>query len=273
MLRTLANAGDLRSKRVLLRCDLNVPLSDGVIGDDGRIRASLETIKLLSDAGARVVIASHLGRPEGKPEAKYSLAPVALRLQQLLERPVRFATDTVGPDAKDASAALQDGEVLLLENLRFQAAETSKDEAVRGTFASELADMADLMVSDGFGVVHREQASVYDLAKLVPSFAGHLIEQELAVLTRLTDTPEKPYTVVLGGSKVSDKLAVIGSLLPKVNNLVIGGGMVFTVLAAQGYAVGKSLLETDQIETVKGFLKQAAELGVAIHLQPASKSL
>ena len=266
MLRTLANAGDLRSKRVLLRCDLNVPLSDGVIGDDGRIRASLETIKLLSDAGARVVIASHLGRPEGKPEAKYSLAPVALRLQQLLGRPVRFATDTVGPDAKDASAALQDGEVLLLENLRFQAAETSKDEAVRRAFASELADMADLMVSDGFGVVHREQASVYDLAKLVPSFAGHLIEQELAVLTRLTDTPEKPYSVVLGGSKVSDKLAVIGSLLPKVNNLVIGGGMVFTVLAAQGYAVGKSLLETDQIETVKGFLKQAAELGVAIHL-------
>ena len=266
MLRTLPNAGDLRSKRVLLRCDLNVPLSDGVIGDDGRIRASLETIKLLSDAGARVVIASHLGRPEGKPEAKYSLAPVALRLQQLLERPVRFATDTVGPDAKDASAALQDGEVLLLENLRFQAAETSKDEAVRRAFASELADMADLMVSDGFGVVHREQASVYDLAKLVPSFAGYLIEQELAVLTRLTDTPEKPYTVVLGGSKVSDKLAVIGSLLPKVNNLVIGGGMVFTVLAAQGYAVGKSLLETDQIETVKGFLKQAAELGVAIHL-------
>jgi len=266
MLRTLPNAGDLRSKRVLLRCDLNVPLSDGVIGDDGRIRASLETIKLLSDAGARVVIASHLGRPEGKHEAKYSLAPVALRLQQLLGRPVRFATDTVGPDAKDASAALQDGEVLLLENLRFQAAETSKDEAVRRAFASELADMADLMVSDGFGVVHREQASVYDLAKLVPSFAGHLIEQELAVLTRLTDTPEKPYSVVLGGSKVSDKLAVIGSLLPKVNNLVIGGGMVFTVLAAQGYAVGKSLLETDQIETVKGFLKQAAELGVAIHL-------
>ena len=266
MIRTLADAGDLRSKRVLLRCDLNVPLKDGVIGDDGRIRASLQTIQYLVDAGARVLIASHLGRPQGVPDSKYSLEPIARRLEELLGQPVLFCSDTVGPVAKAASKLLEDGGVVLLENLRFHPEETSEDPAERQKLASEIASFVDVMVSDGFGVVHREQASVFELAKTIPSYAGFLIQAELEVLQQLTSNPAKPYTVVLGGSKVSDKLAVIGNLLPLVDSLVIGGGMVFTVLAAQGYAVGKSLLETDQIETVKGFLKQASELGVDIHL-------
>jgi len=266
MIRTLADAGDLRSKRVLLRCDLNVPLKDGVIGDDGRIRASLQTIQYLVDAGARVLIASHLGRPQGVPDSKYSLEPIARRLEELLGQPVLFCSDTVGPVAKAASKLLEDGGVVLLENLRFHPEETSEDPAERQKLASEIASFVDVMVSDGFGVVHREQASVFELAKTIPSYGGFLIQAELEVLQQLTSNPAKPYTVVLGGSKVSDKLAVIGNLLPLVDSLVIGGGMVFTVLAAQGYAVGKSLLETDQIETVKGFLKQASELGVDIHL-------
>ena len=266
MIRTLADAGDLRSKRVLLRCDLNVPLKDGVIGDDGRIRASLQTIQYLVDAGARVLIASHLGRPQGVPDSKYSLEPIARRLEELLGQPVLFCSDTVGPVAKAASKLLEDGGVVLLENLRFHPEETSENPAERQKLASEIASFVDVMVSDGFGVVHREQASVFELAKTIPSYAGFLIQAELEVLQQLTSNPAKPYTVVLGGSKVSDKLAVIGNLLPLVDSLVIGGGMVFTVLAAQGYAVGKSLLETDQIETVKGFLKQASELGVDIHL-------
>ena len=266
MIRTLADAGDLRSKRVLLRCDLNVPLNDGVIGDDGRIRASLQTIQYLVEAGARVLIASHLGRPQGAPDSKYSLEPIARRLEELLGQPVLFCSDTVGPVAKAASKLLEDGGVALLENLRFHPEETSEDPAERQELATEIASFVDLTVCDGFGVVHREQASVFELAKTVPSYAGFLIQAELEVLQKLTSNPVKPYTVVLGGSKVSDKLAVIGNLLPVVNSLVIGGGMVFTVLAAQGYAVGKSLLETDQIETVKGFLKQAVELGVDIHL-------
>jgi len=266
MIRTLADAGDLRSKRVLLRCDLNVPLNDGVIGDDGRIRASLQTIQYLVGAGARVLIASHLGRPQGAPDSKYSLEPIARRLEELLGQPVLFCSDTVGPVAKAASKLLEDGGVALLENLRFHPEETSEDPAERQELATEIASFVDLTVCDGFGVVHREQASVFELAKTVPSYAGFLIQAELEVLQKLTSNPVKPYTVVLGGSKVSDKLAVIGNLLPVVNSLVIGGGMVFTVLAAQGYAVGKSLLETDQIETVKGFLKQAVELGVDIHL-------
>ena len=266
MIRTLADAGDLRSKRVLLRCDLNVPLNDGVIGDDGRIRASLQTIQYLVEAGARVLIASHLGRPQGAPDSKYSLEPIARRLEELLGQPVLFCSDTVGPVAKAASKLLEDGGVALLENLRFHPEETSEDPAERQELATEIASFVDLTVCDGFGVVHREQASVFELAKTVPSYAGFLIQAELEVLQKLTSNPAEPYTVVLGGSKVSDKLAVIGNLLPVVNSLVIGGGMVFTVLAAQGYAVGKSLLETDQIETVKGFLKQAVELGVDIHL-------
>jgi phosphoglycerate kinase len=263
MLRTLKGQS-FAGKKVILRCDLNVPLKDGQITDDGRIRASLPTIKHLVDQGAGVLICSHLGRPEGSPDSKYSLAPVAERLEELLGQPVVFAQDTVGPKAKAAASLLSAGGVVLLENLRFNAGEASKDEVERKLFANQLAELGDALVSDGFGVVHRKQASVFELAELLPSYAGLLISNELEVLERLTLNPERPYTVVLGGSKVSDKLGVIGHLLPKVNRIVIGGGMVFTVLAALGHNVGKSLLEADQIETVKGFLAQASELGVEV---------
>lgn len=266
MLRTLKTAGDLRGKRVILRCDLNVPIKNGVIGDDGRIRASVPTIKYLIEAGARVVICSHLGRPEGEPNPEFSLEPVAKRLEELLDQPVAFAADTVAGQAKAAVKLITDGGVALLENLRFNPGEASKDEAERQAFAEKLAELGDVLVSDGFGVVHRKQASVFELAKLLPSYAGFLIENELEVLHKLTENPERPYTVVLGGSKVSDKLGVIGHLLPKVNKLVIGGGMLFTVLAAQGHKVGKSLLESDQIATVKSFLEQANALGVEVLL-------
>ncbi len=266
MLRSLDNAGNLAGKRVILRCDLNVPLKDGVITDDGRIRASVPTIKRLIAAGARIAICSHLGRPEGAPDAKYSLAPVAARLGELLGQPVVFAEDTVGAQAVAAMQVLEDGGVCLLENLRFNPGEASKDGAERNAFAKELAELGDLLVSDGFGVVHRKQASVYELAELLPSYAGDLIAAELEVLKQLTESPKRPYTVVLGGSKVSDKLGVLGHLLPKVDRLVIGGGMVFTVLAALGHKVGKSLLEADQIDTVKTFLSQAKELGVEVVL-------
>jgi phosphoglycerate kinase len=265
-LRTLASLGNLSGKRVLVRCDLNVPLKDGVITDDGRIRASLPTLNALIDQGARVVVMSHLGRPDGAPEAKYSLAPAATRLAELLGKPVAFATDTVGASATATVASLADGDIAVLENLRFNPGETSKDEAERGEFAAQLAAFGDAMVSDGFGVVHRKQASVYDLAKLVPSAAGLLIETELGVLDRLTETPERPYTVVLGGSKVSDKLGVISHLLPRVNTILVGGGMVFTFLKAQGFQVGASLLEEDQLETVRGYISEAAERGVEIVL-------
>ena len=263
MLRTLKGQS-FAGKKVILRCDLNVPLKDGKITDDGRIRASLATIKHLVDQGAGVLICSHLGRPEGAPDPQYSLAPVAERLEELLGQPVLFSSDTVGPKAKAASNMLGEGGVVLLENLRFNAGEASKDESERRAFAGELAELGDALVSDGFGVVHRKQASIFELAEILPSFAGLLISSELEVLQRLTDSPERPYTVVLGGSKVSDKLGVIGHLLPKVDKIVIGGGMVFTVLAAHGYKVGKSLLEADQIETVKGFLAEAARLGVEV---------
>ena len=266
MLRSLDKAGDLAGKRVILRCDLNVPLQDGVITDDGRIRASVPTIKRLIAAGARIAICSHLGRPEGAPDTKYSLAPVATRLEELLGQPVVFAQDTVGAQAVAAMTVLEDGGVCLLENLRFNPGEASKDAAERNSFAKELAELGDILVSDGFGVVHRKQASVYELAELLPSYAGDLIATELEVLKQLTESPKRPYTVVLGGSKVSDKLGVLGHLLPKVDRLVIGGGMVFTVLAALGHKVGKSLLEADQIETVKTFLSQAKELGVEVVL-------
>ena len=266
MLRTLDSAGDLTSKRVILRCDLNVPISDGVITDDGRIRASIPTIKRLVEAGARVVVCSHLGRPEGEPNPKYSLELVAERLEVLLGQPVVFAADTIGVQATAAVKMLEDGGVAVIENLRFNGGETSKDDSEREEFAKSLADLGEILVSDGFGVVHRKQASVYELAKLIPSYAGNLIASELEVLKRLTTEPARPYTVVLGGSKVSDKLGVIENLLPKVDRLVIGGGMVFTALSAQGHKVGKSLLEQDQIETVKGFLNQAVEHGVEVVL-------
>jgi len=265
-LRTIDSLGDLSGKRVLVRCDLNVPLKDGQITDDGRIRASLPTLNALINAGARVVVVSHLGRPDGAPDAKYSLAPVAQRLSELLGKGVVFASDTVGSAAGEAVSGLADGDIALLENLRFNAGETSKDASERAAFAGQLAEFADAFVSDGFGVVHRKQASVYEIADLLPSAAGLLIQTELEVLERLTRTPEAPYTVVLGGSKVSDKLAVIGALLPKVDTLLIGGGMLFTFLAAQGHKVGASLLETDQIEAVTGYLAEAERLGVQIVL-------
>jgi phosphoglycerate kinase len=265
-LRTLDTLGSLAGKRVIVRCDLNVPVKDGVITDDGRVRASLPTLSALLEQGAKVVVVSHLGRPDGAPEAKYSLAPVAERLSELLGAPVAFAHDTVGQEAKDVVAGLGDGEIALLENLRFNPGETSKDESERRGFAEQLAAFGDAFVSDGFGVVHRKQASVYDLAELLPSAAGLLIQTELDVLDRLTENPERPYTVVLGGSKVSDKLGVIGHLLPRVNTLLIGGGMLFTFLKAQGHEVGSSLLEEDQLDTVRGYLAKADELGVTIVL-------
>ncbi len=265
-LRTIESLGQLNGKRVIVRCDLNVPLKDGEITDDGRVRASLPTIKALLSQGARVVIVSHLGRPKGAPEDRYSLAPVAARLAELLGSDVAFATDTVGESATAAVAALTDGDVVVLENLRFNPGETSKVDAERVAFANELAALGDVLVSDGFGVVHRKQASVFDLAAILPSAAGLLIAAELEVLDRLTEKPEAPYTVVLGGSKVSDKLGVIGHLLPRVNSLLIGGGMAYTFLAAQGHKVGASLLEADQIDTVRGYLVEAERLGVKIVL-------
>lgn len=265
-LRTLSSLGSLAGKRVMVRCDLNVPLKDGVITDDGRIRASLPTLTALVDQGARVVVMSHLGRPDGAPEAKYSLEPAARRLGELLGMPVAFATDTVGDSAAATVSALADGQIAVLENLRFNPGETAKDDAQRGAFAAQLAELGDVLVSDGFGVVHRKQASVYDLAKLVPSAAGLLIETELDVLDRLTENPERPYTVVLGGSKVSDKLGVINHLLPRVDTILVGGGMVFTFLAAQGYKVGASLLEVDQLDTVRGYIADAEARGVKIVL-------
>ena len=265
--RDLIAAGDLHGKRVLVRSDLNVPLdADGTITDDGRVRASVPTIKALSEAGARVVVCAHLGRPKGAPEARYSLAPVAQRLQELLGAPVAFATDTVGESARSAVRGLVDGQVALLENLRFNVGETSKDDVERGLFADELASLADVFVSDGFGVVHRKQASVYDVALRLPHAVGGLVQAEVEVLRRLTELPERPYAVVLGGAKVSDKLAVIANLLQAADRLLIGGGMVFTFLAAQGHEIGRSLLEADQIDAVKGYLAQAQERGVEIVL-------
>ena len=269
-LRTLESlkesVGSLDGTRVIIRCDLNVPLRDAVITDDGRVRASVPTLKALIDQGARVIVCSHLGRPDGAPDPQYSLAPVAARLGELLGQPVAFATDTVGASAQDAVAALQPGGVVVLENLRFNPGETSKDDAERRAFAEQLAALGDALVSDGFGVVHRKQASVYDLAQILPSAAGLLIEAELTVLDRLTENPERPYTVVLGGSKVSDKLGVISHLLPRVDRLLVGGGMLFTFLAAQGHAVAASLLEKDQLDTVRGYIAEAAERGVELVL-------
>jgi phosphoglycerate kinase len=265
-LRTLEDLGDLAGKRVVVRCDLNVPLKDGTITDDGRVRASLSTLNTLITAGARVVVVSHLGRPDGERKPEYSLAPVAQRLSELLGKPVAFVDETVGDAATAAAEGLEDGDVLLLENLRFNPEEASKDAAERTAFAERIAALGDAFVSDGFGVVHRKQASVYELAAALGSAAGQLIEQELTVLERLTKDPERPYTVVLGGSKVSDKLGVIDHLLPRVDTICIGGGMLFTFLAAQGHGVAKSLLERDQLDVVREYLSRAKELGVTIDL-------
>ncbi len=265
-LRTIDALGELAGKRVIVRCDLNVPLRDGNITDDGRVRASLPTLRALLDKGARVIVISHLGRPDGAPDERYSLAPVATRLAELLGSPVGFAEDTVGTAAASAVARLADGDIIVLENLRFNAGEASKDAGERDAFAGELARLGDALVSDGFGVVHRKQASVYELAGKLPSAAGLLIAAELDVLERLTEKPQRPYTVVLGGSKVSDKLGVIAHLLPRVDTLLIGGGMLFTFLASQGHPVGASLLEADQLDTVRGYLADAQARGVRIVL-------
>ncbi len=246
---------DVRGKRVLLRCDLNVPLKDGVITDDGRIKASLPTIKYLLAQGASVVITAHLGRPKGERKPELSLAPVATRLSELLEQNVDFSKEIVG-------AKLSGTGVTLLENIRYEAAETSKDEAERLTLAKALATYADVFVSDGFGAVHRKHASVYDVAKLLPHAAGYLVAAEVDVLKKLTQTPERPYGVALGGSKVSDKIGVISNLLEKVDTIAIGGGMLFTFLAAKGLEIGKSLVETDLIPTVIELMERAEKRGV-----------
>ena len=258
--------GGIRGQRVLVRSDLNVPMDGATITDDGRIRASVPTLRQLLDAGARVIVCAHLGRPKGSPDAKFSLAPVGARLAELLGAPVGVATDTVGDDARRLVDQLGEGEVVLLENLRFNAGETSKDDVERGAFADQLASLADLFVSDGFGVVHRKQASVYDVAQRLPHAAGQLVVAEVEVLKRLTVDPPRPYVVVLGGSKVSDKLAVIENLLGTANSILVGGGMVFTFLAAQGLEVGKSLLEADQIDAVRGYLATAKQRGIQIVL-------
>ena len=250
---------DVRGKRVLLRCDLNVPLKDGVIMDDGRIKASLPTIKYLLAQGASVVITAHLGRPKGERKVELSLAPVAKRLSELLGENVEFSNEIIG-------AKLSNTGITLLENIRYEAAETSKDEAERLVLAKELATYADIFVSDGFGAVHRKHASVYDVAKLLPHAAGYLVSAEVEVLKKLTQTPERPYGVALGGSKVSDKIGVISNLLDKVDTLAIGGGMLFTFLAAKGYEIGKSLVETDLIPTVTELMERAEKLGINLLL-------
>ncbi|GAA3115074.1 phosphoglycerate kinase [Kribbella aluminosa] len=261
-MKTIEDLGDLAGQRVLVRSDLNVPIKNEVIGDDGRIRASLPTLVKLAKAGAKVIVTAHLGRPKGTPNPEFTLAPVAKRLGELLQPEgitVHFATDVTGDAAQTAVQDLDEGEVLLLENVRYDPREESKDETERAALAEELAALADVFVSDGFGVVHRKQASVYDVARKLPHAAGGLVLAEVGVLKKLTENPARPYVVVLGGAKVSDKLAVIDNLLAKADKLLIGGGMVFTFLKAQGHEVGKSLLEEDQLDVVRGYLKQAGD--------------
>ncbi|WAL40849.1 phosphoglycerate kinase [Brevibacterium sp. BRM-1] len=265
-MRTLTDPAQLAGKRVLVRSDLNVPMDGTTITDTGRITASAPTIRALAEAGAKVIVAAHLGRPQGAPDPVYSLAPVAPELSKAIGRQVTFAWDTVGDDAQAKVAGMDDGDVVLLENLRFDPGETAKKDADRLPFARRLAGLADAFVSDGFGVVHRKQASVVDVAGLLPSFAGGLVAAEVEVSDRLLHDPARPYVVVLGGSKVSDKLGVIASLLERADTLIIGGGMVFTFLAAQGHAVGQSLLEDDQLDTVRGYLSKAQQAGVDIVL-------
>jgi phosphoglycerate kinase len=259
--KSVSDVKDLRGKRVLIRCDFNVPLDGATITDDGRIRAALPTLTLLRDAGARVVVMAHLGRPKGKVKPEFSLAPVAARLGELLGSPVQLATDVVGESAAATVAGLADGDVALLENVRYEPAEESKVEAEREALAAQYAALGDLFVSDGFGVVHRKQASVYDVAKLLPSAAGLLVAKEVEVLQRLTVTPERPYVVVLGGAKVADKLAVIDNLLKTADTLIVGGGMAYTFLKSKGYEVGTSLLDAEKVDVVAGYLEQATATG------------
>lgn len=265
-MKTLLDLGNLEGKRVLVRADFNVPLKGTEITDDGRIKAALPTIKALREQGAKVILMAHLGRPKGQVVPELSLAPVAQRLGELLGITVPLAKDTCGSDAQAKVAQMNNGDVVMLENVRFNPEETSKDEQERSQYAKKLADLADVFVSDGFGVVHRAQGSNYSVAQYLPSAAGLLVEKEVKALSKATENPERPFTVVLGGSKVSDKLGVIENLLDKADRLVIGGGMVFTFLKAQGYEVGSSLLEEDQIETVKGYIETAKKNGIEIVL-------
>ncbi|MCI7551283.1 MAG: phosphoglycerate kinase [Actinomycetaceae bacterium] len=266
-MRTIDSLGDLAGKKVFVRSDFNVPLDDDKnITDDGRIRAALPTLTRLLDAGARVIVAAHLGRPKGEVKPEFSLAPVAKRLGELIGKDVKLAGDVVGESAHELAEALGDGEIILLENVRFDPRETSKVDSEREELAKEYASLADAFVSDGFGVVHRKQASVYDIARELPSAAGELVFKEIDSLSKATADPQRPYTVILGGSKVSDKLGVIGNLLEKADNLLIGGGMAYTFLKAKGYEVGTSLLEEDQIDAVKGYMDKAEERGVQLVL-------
>ena len=257
---------DVAGKRVFLRCDLNVPLKEGVIKDDGRIKASLPTIQALLEKGASLVIAAHLGRPKGEAKPELSLAPVAKRLSELLGREIKFTGEVTGTSVTTAAESLQPGEILLLENIRFSAAETSKEESERAAFAADLAKLADFYVGDGFGAVHRKHASVFDLPQLLPHAAGKLVAAEVEVLKKLTQNPERPYGVILGGAKVSDKLGVIENLLGKVDVLAIGGGMVFTFLKAQGKEIGTSLVESEMLDVVKGLIATAEKNGVKLLL-------
>jgi len=264
--KSVSDLGDLSGKRVLIRCDLNVPLDGQTITDDGRIRASLPTLNGLRDRGSKIIVLAHLGRPKGQVNPKYSLAPAAKRLSELLDTNVRLAKDVVGESAQSIVDGLTDGDVAMLENVRYEPAEESKDDAERGALADRYAAFGDAFVSDGFSVVHRKQASVYDVAQRLPSAAGGLVNTEVEVLSRLIESPARPYVVVLGGAKISDKLGVVANLIRTADTLVIGGGMAFTFLAAQGYEVGKSLLEEDQLETVRKYLIDAASGGKQILL-------
>ena len=266
MLKTINSLGELRGKRVLVRADLNVPLDGTTITDDGRIRAALPTLTRLVEAGARVVVISHLGRPKGAPEEKYSLRPVVGRLGELLGQEVAFATDTVGSSAQEVVAGLEDGRVAVLENLRFNPGETAKDDAERAAFATQLAALGDAFVSDGFGVVHRKQASVYELATELPAAAGELVLAEVESLRKVTDQPERPFVVVLGGAKIADKLGVIDSLLGKADRLLIGGGMAYTFQKAKGYEVGRSLLDESKLDVVREYMDRAEKNGVELVL-------
>ena len=266
MLKTIDSLGELRGRRVLVRADLNVPLDGTTITDDGRIRAALPTLSRLVEAGARVVVISHLGRPKGAPEEKYSLRPVVGRLGELLGQDVAFATDTVGSSAQETVAGLEDGRVAVLENLRFNPGETAKDDAERRAFATQLADLGDAFVSDGFGVVHRKQASVYELATLLPAAAGELVLDEVESLRKVTDQPERPFVVVLGGAKIADKLGFIDSLLGKADRILIGGGMAYTFQKAKGHEIGRSLLDESKIDVVREYMERAERDGVELVL-------
>lgn len=265
-MKSVKDLGDLKGKRVLIRCDFNVPLDGDTITDDGRIRAALPTLTLLKDAGAKVVVMAHLGRPKGEVNPKYSLAPVAKRLGELIDADVTLAGDVVGESAAAAVAGLAEGGIVLLENVRYEPAEESKVDAEREALAAKYAALGDVFVSDGFGVVHRKQASVYDVARLLPNAAGFLVAKEVEVLKKLTEHPASPYVVVLGGAKVADKLAVIDNLLKVADTLIIGGGMAYTFLKAKGYEIGNSLLDAEKVDTCAGYLEQAAATGKQILL-------